>query len=337
MSLPNLLAVYSRTPAGDAELASPSHGLSINQRKLLQWADGQGSLSEMAERLAAGHTVDAGKVSRDIERLEALGLIVSSEAGTRGAAPAAARQQANKSKLPLVLAGVGAIVVAGGLFAFLGNKPAPVAAPKQLAAADNAAEPAAQEDAAAGSSGIMPNPARWFSPAAPKPAEPTPALVDPKAATKTEPAATAKLAATPAAANANPVAPAPVPAQATAQPVAKPTPAPIQAAPVPAPAPVQVAAAPVAAPVALPPPNTKPIFSFQPDFPSEAARNGIESGVVRVRLSVDEKGQVVKVDIVDAKPRQVFDKAVIAALSKWRFQPYPNRFSVETEVEFRDN
>ncbi len=58
----SLEAVCARTSAGEAELATPSNGLSINQRKLLQWSDGQASLAELADRLAAGHTVDAGKV-----------------------------------------------------------------------------------------------------------------------------------------------------------------------------------------------------------------------------------------------------------------------------------
>ena len=68
-------AVFSRTQAGEAELSSPSNGLSLNQRKLLQWSDGQVSVAEMAERLAAGHTVDASKVIRDVERMQSMGLL----------------------------------------------------------------------------------------------------------------------------------------------------------------------------------------------------------------------------------------------------------------------
>ncbi|WP_374353211.1 energy transducer TonB [Chitinimonas sp.] len=356
MSFPNLQAIYKRTKAGDGELAAPSNGLSINQRKLLQWSDGETLLSEMAERLAAGHTVDVGRVARDIERLQAMGLLVSAD-GVSADRPANAmlgQQFGRKSRLPLILGGLGVVAVAGGLFALLGKSPAPHS---QLVVAGNtnagAAAPAAEEEEPK-LLGVMPNPARWFAPAAPKPAEPVKAetKADAKQADAKQsankpaaPAALAPAAAVPQAVAAAPNTQAPqaatttaAPAASTVQPAAnKP------AAPTPAPSAPPVAASAPAAPTvvaskpaeAAPPPNTKPIFSFHPDFPSEAVRNGIESGVVKARMTVDEKGQVVRVEVVDAKPKQVFDKAVVAALSKWRFNPAASRFVVETEIDFR--
>ncbi|MBV8656948.1 MAG: energy transducer TonB [Burkholderiales bacterium] len=334
MSSPNLQAVYARTSAGDTELASPSNGLSINQRKMLQWADGALTVAEMAERLAAGHTVDVAKLARDVERLQAADLITLKSGGAinqgAGAQPAAKK----KGGVPAWAIGVGAVVVIGGVLFMMGNHGSgPVA--KSTAPGAAGQDQVAQEEEPK-VLGVMPNPARWFSPAPAKPAEaPKPAeKPDAKAADKNDPKqAAAKAATTPAAAT---PATAAAPAAKPAAPVvaAAPTPAPVVAIPAPVAAvPAQVASAAPAAPKAAP--NTKPIFREQPEFPREAATNGVDSGVVRARMSVDENGRVLKVDIVEAKPKHVFDRAVVAALSKWRFQPASSGFSVETEIDFK--
>jgi Zn-dependent alcohol dehydrogenase len=160
MSFPSLLASYVRTANGDAELASPSNGLSINQRKLLQWCDGKTSVSEMAERLAAGHTVDAGKVARDFERLEALGLVHASEQGgaTRAAPAQMSKATSQQSKLPIVgLGGVAIAVLAGAYVLMGGGKQALAPEAKKLATASSAPAPVEQDaGAAAGETGVMP-------------------------------------------------------------------------------------------------------------------------------------------------------------------------------------
>ncbi|EFL50920.1 TonB family protein [Solidesulfovibrio fructosivorans JJ]] len=57
-----------------------------------------------------------------------------------------------------------------------------------------------------------------------------------------------------------------------------------------------------------------------PDYPADARRRGIEGRVV-ARLLVTADGGVRSISIVSAKPPQVFEHAVIAALGQWRFHP----------------
>lgn len=338
MSSPNLLAVYGRTSAGDGELAAPANGLSINQRKFLQWSDGQASVSSLAERLANGHEVETAKVVRDFERLEALGLISPIGAGVSAANATAT--QTNKSRKPLVFAGVGAVVLVGGLLAFANHKPEPTVA-QQVAANSAQTAELAPEETEAQIFGVMPNPARWFSPGAkpePKPAEPKPSEAKPVATLPAPNVAAAKPAA-PVVDAKKPAAPAPAEKLAAPEPAVVNTP-PAAAESKPSPAPVQLAsAAPATAPARPEPaaPNKKPVYRETPEFPREALREGIESGSVQARLSVNEAGKVTKVEIIEAKPRRVFDRAVIAALSRWRFQPAASGFTVDTEVAFSEN
>ncbi|QJR16166.1 energy transducer TonB [Usitatibacter palustris] len=107
----------------------------------------------------------------------------------------------------------------------------------------------------------------------------------------------------------------------------------------PAPAPrTDVAAAKPAATPPPPPPSVqaaKLVSRVDPDFPREAAQQGIDKGHVKVRMTLDANGNVTKVDIIEAVPRRVFDRAVVRALSQWRFNDGASGRTVETEVEFR--
>ncbi|WP_428560937.1 MAG: energy transducer TonB [Solidesulfovibrio sp. DCME] len=58
----------------------------------------------------------------------------------------------------------------------------------------------------------------------------------------------------------------------------------------------------------------------EPAYPADARRHGIEGRVV-ARLVVTADGGVNIISIVSAKPPQIFEQAVIAALEKWRFHP----------------
>ncbi|HEY9101288.1 TonB family protein [Chitinimonas sp.] len=347
MSNTNLEIVCRRLPAGDGELSAPALGLSINQRKLLQWMDGQITVAGLAERLASGHAVETEQVLRDIERLHKLNLIVAPGLAAGANQPAASAQFARKKRSPLWLVGGGAVAVVGGLLAFgslSGNDPKPAAAGQQVAANGAAGGEVAEEPKDEKIFGVMPNPGRWFSPGQKPEPKPEPA---PAAKPETKPADNKLAQATPAKPAAAPAAVTPA---AVSQPVAA-APAPVQAAPEPAPAkvepvapPVQVASAqpaqakpPAPAAVVPPPPNRKPIYRESPEFPREASRNGVDTGTVKARMTVNEAGQVVKVDIIDAKPRRVFDRAVVAALSKWKFQQAASGFTVDTEIEFKDN
>ena len=77
-----------------------------------------------------------------------------------------------------------------------------------------------------------------------------------------------------------------------------------------------------------------PIFRVEPIYPKDVIRAGIESGKVVCRLSIDEKGNVTDVRIVESNPPRVFDSAVVRALSQWKFQPEGDRYIAEIEVNF---
>ena len=71
---------------------------------------------------------------------------------------------------------------------------------------------------------------------------------------------------------------------------------------------------------ASPLPAARAIWLEQPEFPVAARLSGIE-GWVTVNYTIDEKGRVSTVQIIDAKPRKVFDSAVRKAVRNWRFEP----------------
>jgi protein TonB len=52
-------------------------------------------------------------------------------------------------------------------------------------------------------------------------------------------------------------------------------------------------------------------------------------------MTLDAGGGVTRVEIVEASPRRVFDRAVIRALSQWRYNSGPEGRTVEMEVAFR--
>jgi TonB family protein len=115
------------------------------------------------------------------------------------------------------------------------------------------------------------------------------------------------------------------------------TPPPKAAEPVIAPAPAVVASA---APTSRPTPSqdASPVISVvareQPEFPRDAARQGVESGAVRARLTINASGDVTNVAIVQARPLRVFDRAVTTALSRWKFNAGADGRTYETEVSF---
>jgi protein TonB len=94
--------------------------------------------------------------------------------------------------------------------------------------------------------------------------------------------------------------------------------------------------------VAPPAPPPKPavrrnlvrIGGDPPEFPRAARRLNIEKGQVIARLMIDEKGNVTEVIIVSANPPRHFDKAVIEALSDWKFKPEGEKYVGEIEIAF---
>jgi periplasmic protein TonB len=153
-----------------------------------------------------------------------------------------------------------------------------------------------------------------------------------------------------------PTAPAPAPVIATPAPTPAPVAAPAAPAPVPvaavaSPPPTQVALAPAAAPrpeptrevpkaepprTVAPSTSTRVISREEPSFPREAIQGGIREGRVTARMAIDAAGNVTRVDIVSAEPRNIFNRSVQRALQRWKFEPGAEGRSAETEIVFRE-
>ena len=104
------------------------------------------------------------------------------------------------------------------------------------------------------------------------------------------------------------------------------------------PKPETAKAAPPRAEAKAPPPPpavTRVVTRVDPEFPREAIQAGAETGTVKARLSVDAGGNVTQVDVTEAVPRRVFDRAVVRALSQWKYNEGAAGRVVDVEVAFK--
>ena len=76
------------------------------------------------------------------------------------------------------------------------------------------------------------------------------------------------------------------------------------------------------------------VSKVDPEFPREAVQAGADKGTVKARMTVDGSGEVVRVEILEAQPRRVFDRAVIKTLSQWRFNSGAAGRTVEIDINF---
>lgn len=74
-----------------------------------------------------------------------------------------------------------------------------------------------------------------------------------------------------------------------------------------------------------------------PEFPAEATRKNIMAGSVRAKLTIEADGKVSAVEILEAEPKRVFDKATIAALMEWRFDTGGQKEVYEVKLVFRND
>lgn len=114
--------------------------------------------------------------------------------------------------------------------------------------------------------------------------------------------------------------------------------APTTAAPMPPTAAVGLSASPappVAPMIALRTPPLMPVVHEVPAFPEEVAKSGLHEGRVRAQLDIDAEGNVTRVQVVEAKPERVFDRAVIDTLGRWKFERGAPARRFDTEIEFR--
>lgn len=66
--------------------------------------------------------------------------------------------------------------------------------------------------------------------------------------------------------------------------------------------------------------DAEPVVRIRPTYPPSAAARGIE-GWVQVQFSVAASGEVFDVSVVGASPEGVFEKATVAAVKRWRYDP----------------
>ena len=76
------------------------------------------------------------------------------------------------------------------------------------------------------------------------------------------------------------------------------------------------------------------VSKVDPEFPLEAIQAGADKGTVKARMTVDGSGEVVRVEILEAQPRRVFDRAVVKTLSQWRFNAGASGRTVEIDINF---
>ena len=76
------------------------------------------------------------------------------------------------------------------------------------------------------------------------------------------------------------------------------------------------------------------VSKVDPEFPREAVQAGADKGTVKARMTVDGSGEVIRVEILEAQPRRVFDRAVIKTLSQWRFNTGAAGRTVEIDINF---
>jgi periplasmic protein TonB len=81
--------------------------------------------------------------------------------------------------------------------------------------------------------------------------------------------------------------------------------------------------------------DVRVVSRVEPEFPREAIQAGASKGHVKARMTVSATGEVVRVEIVEAEPRRVFDRAVVKTLALWRFDNGNDGRSVEIDVDFR--
>ncbi|PZO63263.1 MAG: energy transducer TonB [Pseudoxanthomonas suwonensis] len=80
-------------------------------------------------------------------------------------------------------------------------------------------------------------------------------------------------------------------------------------------------------------PVVRALSTPPPDYPSAALRDG-RSGQVLVEFTVNTDGSVSNPRVVRAEPARVFDRAALAAVRRWRFQPVSDPVTTRRNISF---
>lgn len=81
-------------------------------------------------------------------------------------------------------------------------------------------------------------------------------------------------------------------------------------------------------------PVVRALSTPPPDYPSAALRDG-RSGQVLVEFTVNTDGSVSNPRVVRAEPARVFDRAALAAVRRWRFQPVSDPVTTRRNISFQ--
>lgn len=82
--------------------------------------------------------------------------------------------------------------------------------------------------------------------------------------------------------------------------------------------------------------NPVPVRTVAPEYPRELRSQGV-SGLVMVKCTIDEQGNVADTEIAKSSNEQ-FDKFALAALKKWKFKPARqdgNAISVQVTIPIK--
>jgi protein TonB len=83
--------------------------------------------------------------------------------------------------------------------------------------------------------------------------------------------------------------------------------------------------------------SPKVLKKVPPEYPAEAVRKNVTAGTVRAKLSIAADGKVAEVEIVEAEPKRVFDRAAAEALREWRFEASGGAQTHEVKLVFRND
>jgi protein TonB len=81
--------------------------------------------------------------------------------------------------------------------------------------------------------------------------------------------------------------------------------------------------------------QTTPVTREPVEFPREAVKAGVDKGEVKVMVTIDASGAVTDVQILEARPPRIFDRAVRSSMAKWKFNTGDANRSYETLIEFK--
>lgn len=66
--------------------------------------------------------------------------------------------------------------------------------------------------------------------------------------------------------------------------------------------------------------SATPMVRVPPKYPIVAAQKGIE-GWVELSFSIDTKGEVIDVMVINSEPKRIFDREAKRALKRWKYKP----------------